>query len=695
MTALLRKQAAVILEQAIGNNAVFRDGQWEAIESLVVHRERLLVVQQTGWGKSLVYFVSTRLLRETGSGLTILISPLLALMRNQLEAAARFGLKAARIDSSNYNEHDDILGRLRRNQVDILFISPERLKNEKFRQDIWTVIYENVGLLVIDEVHCISDWGHDFRPDYRRILSVIDDLPPDTPVVGTTATANTRVIEDVCEVLGGDVRVSRGPLTRNSLRLYVYPEIQTAAQRIVLLCHLLRNLPGSGIIYCTTTRDCLIVSDWLKHEGFNVEPYFSNVEQFQANTREALEDKLKYNQLKALVASVALGMGYDKPDLGFVIHYQMPGSIISYYQQIGRAGRGIDNAHVILMRGDEDREIQEYFIDSAFPTENEVRLVLNYVKLHQQTTTYELEREINVGRGALYKVLSQLAIENSITFIGNTVTLGSGQMPDLARWERVRQQRMTELAQMEAYCASSQCLMQFLANILEDPTHPDACGRCKNCTSVQSRYKPDPEQIQRATRFLYGREPIWIEPRQQWPGRNLVTKQAKIKGVNERGLALSLYNDGGYGTLVKEGKYLDQRFSDRLVSASAKLIYEKWNGQIAWVTFVPSVRHPSLVSDFARRLAKEMNLPFAAVVHSVGERPEQKTMQNSVHQLQNVADAFKVNGPVRREPVLLVDDIVDSGWTLTLIGWLLRENGVPSVFPFALSLAAKGKTGIE
>lgn len=690
MTTELIVHAQQLLAQVLGKDAQFRPGQWEAIQAAMQPGQRLIVVQRTGWGKSLVYFMATRLNRDAKRGMTILISPLLSLMRNQIDAARCFGLCAERIDNTNSADHADIVARLLRDEVDLLLISPERLGNQQFREQVWPSLKKRIGLMVIDEVHCISDWGHDFRPDYRRVMHILDELPPGTPVLGTTATANNRVINDICEILGGEVRVSRGSLTRSSLQLYVFPEVQPAAYRLVLLSHLLASIKGSGIIYCTTTRDCLIVSNWLKQEGFNVEPYFSDVEAEIKINRVELEQKLIRNEVKALVASVALGMGFDKPDLGFVIHYQMPGSIIGYYQQIGRAGRGIDNAHIVLMRGEEDREIQEFFIESAFPKPVEVRQVMSTLR-HGPTTRSELLHTVNVSKSVLDKILLHLEIEGLAHDENGVITLMGDGLPDFERWNRVQAQRYDELAQMEAYATTHDCLMRFLARALEDPTNPPPCGRCKNCRGLQSRFVITPERLLAATDYLLRGNPIWIEPRKQWPRRDMVTKGAILKTTNERGLALSYYNDAGYGKLVRSGKYVDGRFSDELVIASADLIAAHWKDSLDWVTNVPSTRHPNLVADFAKRLAQRLNLPYRAVITCVREYPEQKTMQNTHQQLNNIIGAFSVGDGWLPGSVLLVDDIIDSGWTLTLLGWHLRELGVARVYPFVLARATSGQ----
>src|SRR5258708_7884404 len=280
------------LRRALGPNASFRPGQWEAIKALVEDRSRVLVVQRTGWGKSLVYFLATRLLRDQGAGPTVLISPLLSLMRNQIQAAATFGLNAVTVNSTNPDEHTEIEAQIRHGDIDLLLISPERLANDHFQEKVWSSLKHKVGLLVIDEVHCISDWGHDFRPNYRRIMRILNDLPTEVSIIGTTATANKRVIEDVVEILGAGVHILRGPLTRESLNLYTYPTPLSAADRLALLVEMLNKMPGSGIIYCMTTHDCQVVAEWLQTQGLNVKPYYADVGEEVGAERAQLEQPL-------------------------------------------------------------------------------------------------------------------------------------------------------------------------------------------------------------------------------------------------------------------------------------------------------------------------------------------------------------------------------------------------------------------
>ena len=679
-----RQQAEQWLKQIINPDATFRDGQWEAIEALVVNRQRVLVVQRTGWGKSLVYFLATRLLRQQGAGVTILISPLLSLMRNQIESAQAWGLKAMSIDSTNYDEHVLIEQALLRNEVDLLLISPERLANDRFQNEVWSKLQNNIGMLVVDEAHCISDWGHDFRPNYRRIMGVLDELPSGIPIIGTTATANDRVIKDVAEILGTGINIQRGTLTRDSLLLYVYPEPMEHSARLTLLSHLLRSIKGSGIIYCTTTRDCQLVAEWLNEEGFNVKPYFARVEEAGYEDRPTLENQLMNNEVKALVSSVALGMGFDKSDLHFVIHYQLPSNIIGYYQQIGRAGRGIDKAHIILMQGSGDEEILRYFIDSAFPTPKQVSDVTDALKVEPKSRN-DLQRDVNVRYSTLEKILTHLEVENIIQKEGSTYEIiDPNAQPDYERWQEVTDLRYEELNHMQAYVNEKGCLMEYIARALDDP-NPKRCGRCRNCTGAESNFQPNPQQIIKAQAFLRQGKPLVFASRKRWvKGLPNVQKTTDLR-LNEEGLALATLYDGGYGTQVQHARDTGQPFKDELVDASAKAIMQYWQTLPDVIIPVPSLRRPNLVPQLAQRLAHKLNLPVLNALEHQEQHPPQADFYNSFQQANNVMGKFKVVESVQNKSVLLVDDVVDSGWTLTVLGDLLQKHGAKAVYPFTIA----------
>jgi ATP-dependent DNA helicase RecQ len=686
----MRTQALQRLRQALGNErADFRDGQWQAISALVERRARLLVVQRTGWGKSVVYFLATRFLRDQGGGCTLLISPLLSLMRNQIAAAGNIGVRAETINSTNEADWSRIEAGLRRNEFDVLLISPERLANDDFVSRCLLPIANRLGLFVVDEAHCISDWGHDFRPDYRRIVRILRALPRNIPVLATTATANDRVIGDIVEQLGPNLEVQRGPLTRASLSLQnIY--LRSQAERMAWLADVVPGLPGSGIVYTLTVRDSERLAEWLKAQGIDAEPYYGAMETVH---REALENRLLNNNVKVLVATVALGMGFDKPDLGFVIHFQRPASVVHYYQQVGRAGRAVDDAYGVLLNGEEDDAIAEYFIRSAFPTPQDVDQLLTAMRnAIGALTVPRLQQRVNLAAGKIEKILKFLLLESPApiqkTAAGYVLNPVRWQMP-VDRIERITNLRRQEQEQMRAYMARQDCLMQFLSKALNDP-NAEPCGKCASCTGelLPEGY---PDHLAHAAVEFLDRLENPIEPRKRWPAglsdpemRGTIAAEYQARD----GRALCRWGDPGFGRLVRRGKQQDDRFDDQLVDASVRLIRDHWKPDPApnWITPVPSRRHHTLVPDFARRLASRLGLPLVECIGKVRDTEPQKTRANSFQQAQNLLDAFAVDQAMARpEPVLLVDDMVDSRWTFTVLTVLLRKAGSGPVYPFALA----------
>ena len=669
----------------LGTEATFRPGQLEAVRALYEERRRVLVVQRTGWGKSAVYLIATRLLREDGLGPTLLVSPLLALMRNQIDMAWRIGVQAATINSANKADWEGITEEIRRDAVDLLLISPERLNNPEFRDEVLPDVVRSTGLLVVDEAHCISDWGHDFRPDYRRIARVLDLLPRGVPVLCTTATANDRVVDDVVAQLGRDITVLRGTLDRESLVLSRAPA-SSPGERMAWLVERLPELPGTGIVYCLTIADTVRLADWLESNGVTAHAYSG---QTDADLRERIERDLLENRVKVVVATSALGMGFDKPDLGFVIHFQSPGSAIAYYQQVGRAGRALDRSDGVLLQGGEDEQIQDYFITTAFPPREQAERVI--ALLEEAATPLSVSAilaEVNVRKSRLEAMLKILEVEGAVQ------RAGRGWQRTLAPWsydeervERVTAARRLEQQAMRDYGSTAGCLMQFLRDQLDDPD-ASPCGRCMNCTGTPLELRPDRALVAAAQSFLRSRE-LSVQPRRLWPsafGDRTGRIPAELQA--ETGRALSVYNDGGWGALVRAGKHADGRFSEELIAASVRVI-GRWNPQPSptWATCVPSRDHPELVPAFARSVAAELGIEFRPVVAKVRDNRPQKEMENSAQQAGNVLGAFEVRGSVPDGPVLLIDDIIDSRWTITVIGTLLREAGSGPVHPFVLAEA--------
>lgn len=683
------KRALELLRAGVGSaDATFRDGQEDAISHIVQGKGRLLVVQKTGWGKSFVYFIAIKLLREAGNGPALLISPLLALMRNQIAAAGRMGVRADTINSDNMDDWTAVEAKLAKGEIDILLISPERLANEHFRTQVLAGIAGQISLLVIDEAHCISDWGHDFRPHYRLLERIVKTLPPNLRLLATTATANNRVMEDLRAVLGPKLDVSRGDLNRPSLSLQAI-RLPSQAERLAWLAEQLATLEGHGIIYALTVRDANQVADWLKTQGFNVEAYTGET----GDRRELLEQALLDNQVKALVATTALGMGYDKPDLAFVIHYQVPGSVVAYYQQVGRAGRALDSAYGVLLSGQEESDITDWFIRSAFPTREEVADVLGELEKEPNGLSVpELLSRVNLSKGRVDKTIALLSLEAPapIAKQGSKWQLTAASLSE-AFWERAERLtalRRDEHQQMQDYVSLPYgAHMGYLISALDgDPSVATAPALPPLPAAV------DVGLVRAAVAFLR-RTSLPIEPRKRWPDGSMLQYNVRgnIKPAHraESGKALCVWGDAGWGGLVRQGKYHDDHFSDELVIACVKMIHG-WNPRPTptWVTCVPSLRHPDLVPGFAQRLADVLGLPFHIVIAKTDARPEQKTMANSTQQARNIDGSLAIVGqPIPPGPVFLIDDMVDSRWTLTVSAWLLRKNGAGAVFPMALSQA--------
>lgn len=667
-------------------DATFRDDQEDAIRHIVEGKGRLLVVQKTGWGKSFVYFIATKLLREAGAGPALLISPLLALMRNQISAAERMGVRAATINSDNQDEWKAVEAKLRRNEIDILLIAPEKLGNDWFNAEVLAGIAGQISLMVIDEAHCISDWGHDFRPHYRLLERIARTLPANLRLLATTATANDRVMEDLVAVLGPNMKVLRGDLNRGSLTLQTM-RLPSQAARMAWIAQQLNSLPGHGIIYTLTIRDANQLADWLKAKGFAVEAYTRKA----GDRREELEQALQENRVKALVATTALGMGYDKPDLAFVIHFQMPGSVVAYYQQVGRAGRAMKSAYGVLLSGDEEEGITDWFIRSAFPTREEVDDVLGALdEAPEGLSIPDLMTCVNMSKSRIEKTITALSLESPapIAKQGTKWQLTAAELGDgfWGRADRLTKLRRAELQQMQEYV--SRPFGQHMGFLI------DALDGDSSTVSPPSLppLSEDLDQllVREAEEFLC-RTSLPIEPRKKWPVGGMpqygIHTASTIPYQAQPGKALCVWGDAGWGGLVRQGKYHEGRFSDDLVAACVKMIQE-WSPQPgpAWVTCVPSLRHPDLVPDFAQRLAAALDLPFHMVIAKTDARPEQKTMANSTQQARNIDGSLALNGqPIPPGPVLLVDDMVDSRWTLTVSAWLLRKNGSGEVWPMALS----------
>ncbi|GGM32184.1 ATP-dependent DNA helicase RecQ [Micromonospora sonchi] len=700
----VRQRAEAVLRRLAGEDARLREDQWRAIEALVIDERRVLCVQRTGWGKSAVYFVATALLRERAeaTGPTVIVSPLLALMRNQVEAAGRAGIRARTINSANLDEWDEITADIHAGVVDVLLISPERLNNPDFRDSVLPKLAATTGLLVVDEAHCVSDWGHDFRPDYRRLRTFLGNLPERTPVLATTATANARVTQDVAEQLG-DALVLRGSLDRESLRLAVL-DLPSPAHRLGWLADHLDRLPGSGIVYTLTVAAATETAEFLRSRGWSVAAYTGQAEDAD---RRAAEQDLLDNKIKALVATSALGMGFDKPDLGFVVHLGAPPSPIAYYQQVGRAGRAVEHAEVLLLPGVEDAAIWRYFASLAFPPEEQVRAVLAALHTDRPLSTQALEPLVDLRRARLELMLKVLDVDGAVRRVrGGWLATGEPWVYDAARLRRVAAARAAEQQAMLGYASTTDCRMRYLRECLDDAEAAD-CGRCDRCARPLFSPEVSPAALTAAQTFL-GRPGVQIAPKKLWP-TGLAAVGVPLKGriaPAEQALpgrAVGRLSDLGWGgrlrNLVGPGTP-DGPLPDDVAAAVIEVLKawahgdDRWPARPVGVVAVDSRTHPVLIGSLAERISTVGRLPLLGRVTSAGpvggDGPRGNSAQRvrALHGNLTVPEALADALAGLDGPVLLVDDLVDSGWTMTLAARALRHAGAPAVLPLTLALAA-------
>ena len=698
----VRARAEESLRGLVGSpQAKLHEDQWAAIEALVVDRRRALVVQRTGWGKSAVYFVATALLRAAGAGPTIIISPLLALMRNQIAAAERAGIRAVTVNSSNLDEWAEVYRAIEAGEVDVLLVSPERLNNPDFRERALPRLTAATGLVVIDEAHCVSDWGHDFRPDYRRIRTLLAELPAGVPVLATTATANKRVTADVAEQLSvtgtstlDDVLVLRGTLDRDSLHLAVI-ELPSPAQRLAWLAENLRTLPGSGIIYCLTVAATEQVSEHLRAAGYEVAAYSGQTEE---TLRRTAESDLLGNRVKALVATSALGMGFDKPDLGFVIHLGAPPSPIAYYQQVGRAGRGLAEATVVLLPGREDQEIWNYFAGLAFPAEHQVRATLEALAGRDgPMSTQLLETRVDLSRTRLDMMLKVLDVDGAVQRVrGGWLSTGQPWQYDEDRYERVRATRRAEEQSMLDYVRTPDCRMQFLRRTLDDEA-AGRCGRCDRCGGVQLEVKVVESDVESAGQVL-SRPGVPVEARRQWPN-GLAEIGLSLKGRIQPaeqagpGRAIAGITDLGWGAQLRALFHPEAPDGEVPIPLRHAIVtvLDHWEipEQPDCIVVIESLSRPDLVRHLAQGLSKYLGLPIAARLVPDPAVPPEEGAANSAQRVKAVAGRYALTPTegesVQGRSVLLIDDRIVTGWTMTVAARQLRQAGATAVYPLVLA----------
>jgi ATP-dependent DNA helicase RecQ len=684
--------AAAVIAAVAGQHAVLREDQATAVAALCEPSSRVLVVQATGWGKSAVYWVATAVRRSEGAGPTLVVSPLLSLMRDQVAAAQLAGLTAATVNSSNIEVWSAIETDLSAGKIDLLLVSPERLANPGFGRRVLDRLAGDIGLLVIDEAHAVSDWGHDFRPDYRRVSDVLRRLNPTTPVLATTATANARVTRDVAAQLGASTLVLRGPLARPSLQLAVLDTL-SPLERYAWVVDNLPRLPGSGIVYTLTVADARRLAAALQAahgDGVAVAAYTGDLD---GPERERLEDSLRRNELKALVATSALGMGYDKPDLGFVVHVGSPPSPVSYYQQVGRAGRGIDHALVVLLPSTADAGVWDYFATSTIPDPEQVGRLLRGLQGYgagAPATVPALEAETGLRRGRVELMLKQLAVDGAVERVeGGWVLTGSEWAFDADHYDGIVATRRREAEIMQAYIQGRRCLMQLLQESLDDPS-AQPCGRCSVCLGslpVPLAARPDPATVRAVSGLLRGETHV-LEPRKMWPG-GAFGSRGKIPAdrVAEAGRTVVFADAPEWRDLVQQAFGHDAPAPGELKTACVDVL-ARWRG--SWstrpeiVVSLAAAGFETLTATVADHIAEVGRLARAAI--TVASRPGADV--GSAEEAAGWRDGLVLDptarAAVESHAVLLVVDATSTLWPITVAAAQLRSAGASVVLPLLL-----------
>ncbi len=688
-----RRIARRAIEAMAGADARLRDDQETAVAALCDPGSRVLVVQATGWGKSAVYWIATAIRRAEGAGATLVVSPLLSLMRDQVAAAGRAGLRAATLNSSNFGEWEEIEAGLLAGEVDVLLVSPERLANPGFGRRVLNSLTGRLGLLVIDEAHAVSDWGHDFRPDYRRVADMVRRLNPDTPVLATTATANARVTEDVAAHLGESTLVLRGPLARASLQLSVVDAL-SPLDRFAWVVEQLPGLPGSGIVYTLTVADAERLAAAIADHHGDALPVAAYTGRLEAPARERLEDDLRGNALKALVATSALGMGYDKPDLGFCVHVGSPPSPVSYYQQVGRAGRALDHAPVVLLPSDADAGVWDHFATATIPDPDRMRALLAALPAAngRAATVPGLEAETGSRRGRVELMLKQLAVDGAVERVeGGWVATGEPWAYDGEHYDGIVAVRRREADIMRAYTRGERCLMQLLQEALDDPS-AQPCGRCSVCLGALPEgilSRPSVEVARAVAAALRGQAQV-VEPRLMWPGGAYGAKGRIPAGLQAApGRALAYADAPEWREVVRAVFARDAGAPEEVVRGCIDLLSrwrESWEARPGIVVGLPAAGYPVLVGSVVEAIAARGRLPAAGVQVTAPAPAGISSPEEAAHWRDALTVPADTAPAVAGRVVLLVVDATSSRWPITVAAARLREARARAVLPLVLHL---------
>lgn len=650
----------------------FYDDQWTTIER-ILKGERVLLIEKTGFGKSLCFQFPAIVFE----GMTVIFSPLIALMRDQVKKLNSLGISAKCINSEQtQEENSQIIVEAIQGGIKILYIAPERQENNQW---IEATRKMNLSMVVIDEAHCISVWGHDFRPAFRRIINLVKLLPTGLPVLATTATATKKVEEDVATQIGGNISIIRGNLLRENFNLFVI-KVTSEDEKLIWLGKNLDRIPGNGILYTGTRVDTEIYSNWFEHLKLSTIGYNAGLD---TDSRIAIENGLMCNKWKCVISTNALGMGIDKSDIRFIIHTQIPQSPIHYYQEIGRAGRDGKLANIILFYNPDDKKLPEAFIEGGRPSISKYEKVINIIR-NELLGERELTRKTNLKQTQIRVIKSDL-IEQGII---REVTIGNSKKfeyitnaPALntKAFEELRNTKKNDLEKMIEYVETTQSRMKFLCDFLGDSTTHEFTN-CDNTGLAKIKVVINDEWVQKLQDFRENYFPIL----------EVESKSSNI--VN--GVASSYYGVSNVGTALHRCKYeTNEDFPDFLLKLTLKSFRKKFGQEkFDFIAYVPPTSSGDLVKNFAIKLSQVLNFPITHHLIKVRQTKEQKIFENGYLKSDNVSGAFSFKDPnmLVGKSILLVDDIFDSGATVKEIGKLFTTLGAVKIAPIVIARTVGG-----
>ncbi|WP_294966078.1 RecQ family ATP-dependent DNA helicase [Sulfurimonas sp.] len=663
-----REEAELKLKNIFGFDNFF-DDQWKTIDR-VLQKKRVLLIEKTGFGKSLTFqFPATQF-----DGLTIIFFFFFALMRDQIKSLDEKGIKADLINSQETNERNDlIIEKAINNELKILYITPERLASASWQNAVSKM---NISFIVIDEAHCISTWGHEFRPDFRRIIKLMQVLPSNIPVLATTATATLSVSEDIKEQIGNNIEIIRGDLLRENLKLNVI-HVENEEDKMAWMLSYLKNVSGNGLVYTGTTINTEIYSKWLESEKLNTIFYHGKMD---GDIKKGIEKEWMNDKYKAVIATNALGMGIDKSNIRFIIHTQITQSLIHYYQEIGRAGRDGKTAEIFLLFNVKDTALPLSFINGARPSVKKYEKVISALK-EEPLGEKNLMKATNLKQTQVRTIKADLLDQKIII----EVKYGSNKkyeykynasQLDTTVFENLRNHRLEKFKKMLKYINTNKCKMLYLCNYLGD-SNSNSCEICDSCSNNKNQFSMSKNDKEKIKQFQDNFFPI------------LEVETTKTNLIN--GIASSYYGFSNVGTIINKCKYKDGgNFPNILLKQTLRAFGKTFKDQkFDLVLFVPPTKSGKLVENFANKLAMTLKLPITPLV-KIRDTKEQKIFQIGALKTENIKDAFDINIDIINKSILLIDDIFDSGATIKEIGKMLTNKGAKIIAPLVIAKTVGG-----